>query len=191
MLDEVAGEEPGRHVWPAIEAAIADENGAGTNVVALRRRVSLWRGYGAAMTAVAAALALALALDVTKAPPTVPAPAPQAPEPALVATLSSAETPARLVVSYDPVRQSVLVTPAVLESQADRDHQLWLIPPDGTPRSLGLVRADASQRIVIPVALLRQLSDDASIAVSVEPVGGSPTGLPTGPVIASGQLTPI
>jgi anti-sigma-K factor RskA len=36
--------------------------------------------------------------------------------------------------------------------------------------------------------LSRELREGATLAVSVEPVGGSPTGLPTGPVIASGKL---
>jgi anti-sigma-K factor RskA len=34
------------------------------------------------------------------------------------------------------------------------------------------------------------LQQGATIAISVEPRGGSPTGAPTGPVIASGSLTP-
>jgi anti-sigma-K factor RskA len=33
------------------------------------------------------------------------------------------------------------------------------------------------------------LGPDATLAVSLEPPGGSPTGQPTGPVIASGKLT--
>ncbi|MDQ3139889.1 MAG: anti-sigma factor, partial [Pseudomonadota bacterium] len=115
----------------------------------------------------------------------------QPPAPTMVAMLESPDNPARLVVSFDPETRSFLVTPAVLTGAAGHQHELWLIPPAGNPRSLGLVGVDGAQRIVIPVELLRDLSDDASIALSVEPVGGSPTGLPTGPVIASGKLSTI
>ena len=33
------------------------------------------------------------------------------------------------------------------------------------------------------------LQQGATIAISVEPPGGSPTGAPTGPVVASGSLS--
>jgi anti-sigma-K factor RskA len=38
-------------------------------------------------------------------------------------------------------------------------------------------------------ALAELMRNGATIAISVEPRGGSPTGAPTGPVIASGALT--
>jgi anti-sigma-K factor RskA len=43
----------------------------------------------------------------------------------------------------------------------------------------------------VPAALKDRLSATAALAVSLEPPGGSPTGLPTGPVIASGKLTKL
>ena len=192
FLAGVAPVEPGGHVWTGIATAIGAEGEPGGNVVALKRRLRVWRGYSAAVTAIAAALALVVALDVTKDQPIAPSqPVQPVGAETLVATLSSEDNPARLVVSWDPDSRSFIVTPAVLNQAAGRDHELWLIPPSGTPRSLGLVQSDASQRIVIPVELLRDLSEDASIALSVEPSGGSPTGLPTGPVIAAGQLHQI
>jgi anti-sigma-K factor RskA len=38
---------------------------------------------------------------------------------------------------------------------------------------------------------MQRVAAQATLAVSVEPPGGSPTGLPTGPVIASGKLTKL
>ncbi|MEO1162117.1 MAG: anti-sigma factor, partial [Pseudomonadota bacterium] len=35
------------------------------------------------------------------------------------------------------------------------------------------------------------LGDGITLAVSLEPAGGSPTGTPTGPVIATGKLQPL
>jgi anti-sigma-K factor RskA len=62
--------------------------------------------------------------------------------------------------------------------------ELWAVPPQGAPRSLGLVRADAATTLV-RAQLLR---DTAAFAVSVEPPGGSPTGAPTGPIVSVGKL---
>ena len=67
--------------------------------------------------------------------------------------------------------------------------ELWLIAPGDQPRSLGLIDPGKPIRINVPADLSRRVSADAALAVSVEPPGGSPTGLPTGPVIASGKLT--
>jgi anti-sigma-K factor RskA len=45
--------------------------------------------------------------------------------------------------------------------------------------------------IKVPKDLLRAVSNEAVLAVSLEPLGGSPTGQPTGPVIANGKLASL
>src|SRR5262249_26967631 len=67
----------------------------------------------------------------------------------------------------------------------------WLILPDQRPRSLGLIQPGQPIRLTIPPDLAGRLTPDAALAVSLEPPGGSPTGQPTGPVIASGKLTSL
>ena len=67
--------------------------------------------------------------------------------------------------------------------------ELWLIPADGKPRPLGLLSADRSVTIAVPADLAALTIRNAVLAVSLEPPGGSPTGQPTGPVIAQGKLT--
>lgn len=66
-----------------------------------------------------------------------------------------------------------------------------LIPADGKPRPVGLLRADAAVSLTLPADLAALAKNDAVLAVSLEPPGGSPTGLPTGPVIATGKLTSL
>jgi|SRR6516164_2565282 len=61
----------------------------------------------------------------------------------------------------------------------------------GGSRSLGLIQPGQPIRLTIPPDLAGHLTPDAALAVSLEPPGGSPTGLPTGPVIASGKLTSL
>lgn len=69
--------------------------------------------------------------------------------------------------------------------QPDRSLQLWLIPPGEKPQSLGLIATSASQQVSIrPV----QLASLPTLAISLEPRGGSPTGQPTGPVLFSGKV---
>ena len=62
------------------------------------------------------------------------------------------------------------------------------MPGEGAPVSLGLVPGDGG-RLVLDDSLVQQVSDGALLAVSVEPLGGSPTGVATGPVVLSGSLT--
>jgi anti-sigma-K factor RskA len=68
---------------------------------------------------------------------------------------------------------------------------LWLIPPDGRPRAVGLLRADQTVVLAMPPELAALAKNNAVLAVSLEPPGGSTTGLPTGPVIATGKLTSL
>ena len=67
--------------------------------------------------------------------------------------------------------------------------ELWLIPsgPDQRPHSLGLIQPGQPIRLTIPPDLAGRVTPDATLAVSLEPPGGSPTGQPTGPVIAQRQ----
>jgi anti-sigma-K factor RskA len=187
LIDGVRPVAPDPRVWEQIAARLGDRE-EGANVVELRRKASLWRTYSAGMTALAAALALVIGLDAARQDPVVQAPAPQPPGATLVAALAKEGGPAALVITYDPNSRSLVATPAVLDPAAGHDHELWLIAGSEPPRSLGLVATGKSQKITIPPALLKSLGTEATLAVSVEPEGGSRTGKPTGPVIASGQL---
>ena len=81
--------------------------------------------------------------------------------------------------------------PAAFSGDATRVPELWLIPPDGRPRPVGLLRADRGVTLSLPPELAVLATGKAVLAVSLEPPGGSPTGLPTGPVIGTGPLTSL
>ncbi len=193
LAEGIRPETPDPGLWERIAARLGDAPAESATIHILRRKANLWRAYSAAVTAIAAALALVIGLESARQDPViqVPAPAPAVPAPTLVASLAAEGGPAAIVISYDPDAQSLIATPAVLNPAAGHDHELWVIPGAGPPRSLGLVAAGKPQRITLPPALLKALGPEATLAVSVEPEGGSPTGQPTGPVIASGQLTRI
>ena len=85
---------------------------------------------------------------------------------------------------------TLVIVPAALLTNDPRAFELWLIPSGETrPRSLGLIQPGQPIRLDIPSDLAGHITPDATLAVSLEPPGGSPTGLPTGPVIAAGKLT--
>lgn len=90
-----------------------------------------------------------------------------------------------LIVRVDLAAGTVSVRPVAAERPEGRDLELWYVAPDAAPRSLGLV--DANRRLTAGIDLA-EFAEDAVIAVSVEPVGGSTTGAPTGPVVYSGRL---
>ncbi|WP_328497317.1 anti-sigma factor [Streptomyces sp. NBC_00414] len=66
-------------------------------------------------------------------------------------------------------RHAAVVTSAGLGTPSnDRVHQLWLMRPEGKPRSLGLLDGDT------PLMATGLNTDATSLAVTVEPSGGSP-----------------
>jgi anti-sigma-K factor RskA len=66
-----------------------------------------------------------------------------------------------------------------------------MIPPGSKPVSLGVI--DPLRPTIVHVARdqLQQLGAQTTLAVSREPQGGSPTGQPTGPVLAAGRVEGI
>jgi anti-sigma-K factor RskA len=66
------------------------------------------------------------------------------------------------------------------------------LPEQGNPRPLGLIpfmgAGTSVVRLDLPVPAGQALQNIPALAVSLEPQGGSPTGLPTGPVLYSGPI---
>ena len=201
MADGFAEIAPAPYMWERIERALDAQAAAGggsggggggsggENVARLERRERLWRNWSIGMTALAAGLALTLGLRIAQ--PDAPAPAAPAEQraTALFASLASEDGTAALAIAFEPDRGTMVVTPARLQGAANHDHELWLIAGEGAaPVSLGLVRGSEPKRVPISAALRAAVAADATVALSVEPAGGSPTGSPTGPVIASGPL---
>ena len=71
------------------------------------------------------------------------------------------------------------------------DFELWVIEGQQAPVSLGVIPEGASARLPVSDQLRAKMVSGALFAISVEPAGGSPTGQPTGPVVAAGDLKSI
>lgn len=147
--------------------------------------LALWRGLAFAGTA-AAAIAIAQI-----GPPPVATPAPSAPPQMLVAALAGADGTPLLSAAYDPMRGAVVLTPATQRQDKGKSAELWVIEGKNPPRSLGVIDIKDPNAHVIDAGQLQGLQSGATLAISIEPYGGSPTGQPTGPVVASGTLRAI
>lgn len=167
------------------EAVSRDRGGSVTPIkgrTASQQRSGLWRVAGwAGGGGIAAALAIALLCQS-------PAQAPFA-APVLVAALDLTASSQTVLASLDSAGQLHLAGQiAVPEAH---DAQLWLIAGKAAPRSLGLLRRDAAQRLTVAGSAAVGIAAGTTLAISIEPLGGSPTGLPTGPVVASGLVKTI
>ncbi|MCQ1569168.1 anti-sigma factor [Neorhizobium galegae] len=137
-----------------------------------------WRRLSFATTAVAVA-AVVYASGVIRGP--------QGSAP-LVAELSSTDSQINLLASYDAGNGRLRIVPVAAGGREEKSLELWLVPGSGNPRSLGVFEPDQAGELVIPADLRRNLTEGATLAVSLEPFGGSPTGVATGPVVASGAV---
>jgi len=179
-LDElVEPVQPPARVWRKIEDRIVR---AGP-----RRWLSDMRFWRTA-SFISAACALLLAVYIAQQPP-------RAPEMMVVVMSGDQGTPA-MTVSW-PVKPSgkpklrirVMGHP---DMPPGTSWELWMLPgSDQKPVSLGLIGTAPMQELAIPAHLAPMINRAAGLAMSQEAAGGSPTGLPTGPVLYKGLCTPI
>jgi anti-sigma-K factor RskA len=167
---------PPAHVWTAIERRVHGAPASAPAAAAAAggwRSLAFWRGWSFAATAAAALMAV-LWLQP-----------PPAGQPPMVVVLSAPQGAQQFVAGLSADRQALTVRPLQqVDLAADRSLELWAVPAQGAPRSLGLIDARGAtvlQRHRVPAGT-------AALAVSLEPVGGSPTGAPTGPVLYTGTL---
>lgn len=191
LSEEVAPVAPSPRLWAAIETAVAAPQAGPPppRAAPAPKRAGWWESAGFWRGATAAMAAFALALLVTRPAPLAEAPAPApAGDLLLSATLADEGGTALVTAALDTGRGAVVLAPVGEEELDGRVPELWLIPADGTPRSLGVIDLGGTQRIAVPETVLELVAEGAVLAVSLEPAGGSPTGLPTGPVVATGRL---
>jgi anti-sigma-K factor RskA len=104
----------------------------------------------------------------------------------LVAELSSPTSAVSLLASFNASDGTIRIVPVAAGRPKEKSLQLWLVPETGNPRPLGVLASGPDDELVIPADLRSVIGNGATLAVSLEPFGGSPTGLPTGPIVASG-----
>ena len=181
LADAVAPVSPPEQVWERIAGTISPSRVLAFPVRTRPwDRVGLWRAATVASMAAAACLALVI-LRPAPAPPAAPAPV-------LVATLAQADGKALFVATLDRSRRGMTIVPVGATGRNDRAPELWIIPAGGKPRPVGMLDTAQARLVPASAAVLSIADTRAVLAVSLEPPGGSPTGAPTGPVIATGAF---
>lgn len=143
--------------------------------------LAFWRGLAAAAVA---ALALYIAVPYVN-PPAVQ------PQTRLVASLAADGSDVKYLAVYDAAHHDVSLSHVSGERASGKDFELWMIEGKNAPVSMGVIPSGATAHIVVSPAAQQKLAQGAVLAVSLEPPGGSPTGQPTGPVVAAGDLKSI
>jgi anti-sigma-K factor RskA len=180
FADAVTPVAPPDRTWSRIARKIKARDPSAPSE-SLWQSLTFWRSFAIGAAALAAASIGALTfIEIS--------PAPRAP---LMATLGASSGQPAFIAAVDPGGTSLVVVPAALLAADQRAMELWLIPAGDKPHSLGLIEPGRPVRLGVPRDLVARISADAALAVSMEPPGGSPTGQPTGPVIASGKLTSL
>lgn len=115
-----------------------------------------------------------------------------APQIQYVAVLADDKSQASMLVTFDRKNQRlVLKRVGGFQEQPDKSLQLWALPQQGGPQSLGVLGGDAVVRLTAAAGAVAQVP---ALAISLEPKGGVPAGSgPTGPVLFKGALieTPL
>jgi anti-sigma-K factor RskA len=161
--------QPAQGVWTAIEGRLGWAAPARTPSP---WRLRFWQAFSAVATVAAVVLGTTTRIGPSEAPMIVVLHATQGTE-TLVAGLSAD----RQQLSIQPL-QKVALTP-------QQSLELWALPKKGAPASLGVISSDkltALSRKTLP-------KDTKGLAVTLEPLGGSPHGVPTGPIVFVGDLT--
>lgn len=190
LTDEASPADPPADGWSRVAASLPDWRAANDNGAQLQRRLRFWRGWSIGATALAASLGLLLLVD-QRTPPIAEPPTQQATDEPMLATMAAEGSAARLVAVWEPASRGLTVAAAAgVVPVAGHSHELWIIPGGGDPQSLGVMPQSGRMHARLPVAQAGALGEGATLAISIEPAGGSPSGRPTGPVIAAGQLLP-
>jgi len=182
-------------LWPEVAAPAHVETRIAATLdggAAVSTRRFPWPLLALASSAIAACLLLFILVDPRPSVP-VSQPVPAArPTSLLVATLESGEAEekvAPVAAVFDAAAGSLRIA-AAPEVEPRRVAQLWAIGGDGVPHPLALL-SEAPATLRLTAADRARIVAGAVLAISVEPTGGSPTGKPTGPVIATGVLARV
>lgn len=169
---------PPTHILPKIESRLF-----GTE-----KRASWWDSLALWRSVAAGALAVAVAavgFSVMQPSPDSSALATQ-----LVAALQAEGSDVQFLALYDGTG-AVRLTALSGETMPNNDYELWAIQGGGSPISMGVVPINARSTVELSDTVRAGWGEGSVLAVTLEPKGGAPAGIPTGPVVAQGAVTKI
>jgi len=176
MAEFAPAATPDVRVWRAIEDRLGLRPAAPRWQFWRHGTLALWRGLGLASSAVAALLVVSVLQQ-----------RPESARMSDIASLTDEQARPALVVTADRARGLMTVkVVSTVPLTAQQALQLWAVPRDGKPRSLGVLGANRALTLPLPANAIG--ADVALLAVSLEPKGGStnPDG-PSGPILYKGS----
>jgi anti-sigma-K factor RskA len=201
VLPEVA--PPAAEAAPE-PAATATMGVDGSNVIRLSAQVRRWRTIASLTTAMAAALVAMIAVgayqpdllpDAIRPKPRTqvvevkPPPAPAPTSAQYVAVLQKDGGSPAFILTVDGATKNFTVRRVGAQPEPGRSYELWIVSDKlQRPRSLGVIGANDFTVRPVLAAYAPDVVDQATYAVTVEPEGGSPTGIATGPIVFTGKL---
>jgi len=186
LVEEIAPESPPARIWQRIREELQLDASRSPAARSTRpdvgEGVRFWRRLSLAAGALLAAACVAIVVLIVQRPrpPVIPY---------MASTITETDGRVGWTATMDIGKARMIVVPASPQAvSAGHSPELWLIPHGGKPIAVGIISATAPIAIKLRPALLARLGPTAVLAVSVEPLGGSPTGQPTGPVIGQGTI---
>jgi len=176
LAEGVAPVEPPARVWREIEARIAPPAAAATKAGS-----GFWKAFGMVSGGLASVL-LAFFLYISTG---------SRGDPLFVAVLTAPDSAPRMVVSMQAPHTLRVRMVKPWGGMEDKGLELWVLPKDGAPRSLGMVHNTMGDTMIRIGPDDPRIQDIKALAISAEPPGGSPTKQPTGPVLCSGMVAPV
>ena len=193
---------------PEVPAPAMRPDAAGAEIIHMRQRMQRWRGVSV-ITGMMAACLVGIVLVREYSPDALPPELRpvrpvvervvekpvevvrevvrevQSARPAqFVAVFQKDEQSPAFLMSVDLAQRTISVRPVAADRLTDKSYQLWIAPqPGAPPQPLGVLANDASEVKATLAAYEPSVINNATFGISLEPLGGSPTGQPTGPVI--------
>lgn len=188
LMEDLAPLSPPEDLWQRIVHSLgwrSSRPAATPARIPFWDRVAPWRNLALGAASVAAACIIALVISWLRVPPTPTG----AGGTYMASAIRQDDGRVGWTATMDLKNARIVVVPARPGPlPSGRAPELWLIPPGAKPVAIGMIATDAPTAIALNSTLLARLGPSAALAVSAEPPGGSPTGQPTGPVIAKGAI---
>jgi len=174
LTDGIHPIKPRKRVWKSIQQRIN-----GTARTGLWDHTGWWHAWGLAASVMLVVVSV-LMVQLQQAPEQLPP---------SIAVLSDESSQAAWVVQAD-YNKNLIVAQAlqVKDPGQDKAYELWMLPKGEPPKSLGLLPLQGKRSVSLTSEKRAVLERSGALAVSLEPAGGSPTGLPTGPVLYQGKV---
>jgi anti-sigma-K factor RskA len=187
LNDRIEAIEPPARVWRQIQSKIALGGHTRPADGGFWADLAFWRAATLATSAAALLLAVWVTVLLQLARP----------QEMMVVVMSDDKATPALIVSWairdrDTKRLRVRVMAHAEMNSNTSAWELWMLPRNGgRPAPLALINTRETQTVIVASSMAEAVDAAWGLAMSVEPRGGSLTGLPTGPILYKGPCTKL